>query len=178
MEKWNGIEGYPYYEVSNRGRVRSLSRLVKCRGGMRSVVGRVRKTTTTSYGYPQLTLGKDEAGRVQVFLVHRLVLTAFRGPAPGMVCRHLDGDPLNNRLANLVWGTYKENMADKKRHGTTYSPAGETNPGAKLTEKQVLRIRKLHSTGEYTQKAIAVAYGITTASVHLIVRRKNWKHLT
>jgi len=182
MEKWKGIEGYPYYEVSNRGRVRSLSRRVLCGGGMRSVVGRILKTKKTKYGYPELNLCKDKDGRLPTFLVHRLVLDAFRGPKPDprMVCRHLDGDPTNNRLANLVWGTYKENMADKKRHGrhgTTYSAAGETNPGVKLTDKKVLRIRKLYATGEYTQTAIAAAYGVSTAIVHDIVRRKAWKHI-
>ncbi len=50
--------------------------------------------------------------------VHRLVLEAFVGPCPpGMQCRHLDGNPANNRLENLAWGTHAENAADKIRHG-------------------------------------------------------------
>lgn len=49
--------------------------------------------------------------------VHRLVLEAFVGPRPdGMECRHLDGDPANNRLANLAWGSPVENASDRKRH--------------------------------------------------------------
>ena len=35
-----------------------------------------------------------------------------------MLCRHLDGNPHNNRLDNIVWGTVVENEADKVRHGT------------------------------------------------------------
>ena len=51
-------------------------------------------------------------------LVHRLVLETFVGPCPdGMETRHLNGDPSDNRLANLAWGTPKENHTDKVRHG-------------------------------------------------------------
>lgn len=50
--------------------------------------------------------------------VHVLVLEAFDRPRPkGAVCRHLDGNPINNHLSNLAWGTHKENTEDRKRHG-------------------------------------------------------------
>jgi len=176
MEKWKVIADYPNYEVSDRGQVRSLTRPAYCGNGrMRLVVGKIRKMVTSA-GYLRVTLCKD--GGQRSFTVHRLVLDAFRGPKPNprMECRHLDGDSLNNRLSNLVWGTCKENMADKKRHGTSRA-VGETNPGAKLTEKQVLRIRKLYATGEYSQTALAAAYGVTAANVHDIVHRNNWRHI-
>lgn len=32
--------------------------------------------------------------------------------------RHMDGNPLNNHVSNLAWGTHADNMADAKRHGT------------------------------------------------------------
>ncbi len=64
--------------------------------------------------------------------VHTLVLMAFAGPRPadGMVTRHLNGDKLDNRAANLAWGTVQENIHDKFAHGTdhktnvTHCPAG------------------------------------------------------
>ena len=50
--------------------------------------------------------------------IHALVCETFRGPRPlGQCVRHLDGDSLNNCLENLVWGTRRENEADKIRHG-------------------------------------------------------------
>ena len=51
--------------------------------------------------------------------VHRLVLLAFVGrpSRKGMVARHKDGDPANNRLGNLAWGTAQENWQDRKQHG-------------------------------------------------------------
>lgn len=44
--------------------------------------------------------------------VHRLVCEAFHGPAPfdGAVVIHIDENALNNRPANLRWGTQKENL--------------------------------------------------------------------
>ena len=64
-----------------------------------------------------MTLCKD--GRRQSRAVHHLVLLAFVGPKPGgMVTRHLNGDPGDNRLTNLVYGTQSENMYDKVAHGT------------------------------------------------------------
>jgi len=178
MEKWKVIADCSHYEVSNRGQVRSLPRLVKCRGaGLRQVVGGIVKQPALKItGYRLATLSLDAGGR-RTFLVHLLVLKAFRGtpPVTGMVCRHLDGDVDNNRLANLVWGTCKENMDDQRRHGTL--SMGENHPCAKLTDKKVLRIRKLFATGEYTQKALAVWCGIAVASMYAIVHRKTWKHI-
>ena len=51
------------------------------------------------------------------YSVHRLVLEAFVGPMPeAMETRHLDGNPANNCLDNLRYGTRAENEADKRLH--------------------------------------------------------------
>src|SRR4051794_38431819 len=60
-----------------------------------------------------------ELGRDNIRFIHRLVLEAFVGPCPdGLECRHLDGDPGNNLLSNLKWGTRLENFQDSVKHGT------------------------------------------------------------
>lgn len=110
-------------------------------------------------------------------LVHRLVLLAFIGPCPeGMECRHFpDRDPSNNNLGNLQWGTRKQNHQDRIVHGT--NNAGEANGSAVTTEEVVLKIRRLHATGEYQQKEIAEMTGLTKSNVWCIVNRISWKHL-
>lgn len=73
------------------------------------------------FGYPQVDIYyRDGDARVRrTCLIHHLVLEAFVGPRPqGCECRHLDGNPTNNILTNLVWGTHVENMRDRARHGT------------------------------------------------------------
>lgn len=117
-EIWKGIPGFTgSYEVSNCGRVRSLSRQVQCKdGAFRTFHGRILKPWRSVGGYNQVYL----PGR-KPKLVHRLVLEAFVGPAPeGTECRHLDGDKENNRLDNLQWSTHVENERDKKAHGTDW----------------------------------------------------------
>lgn len=118
-EVWKSIPGYEgVYEVSNLGRVRSLDRYVRCRGnGRRLFRGRVLSGKYDRDGYHLVSLNLE--GKEFTAKAHRLVLLAFVGPCPsGHVVRHLDGDPGNNSLDNLAYGTYLDNSEDQRRHGT------------------------------------------------------------
>lgn len=125
MESWLSVPGYEgFYEVSDFGRVRSLPR--KTRNGC---PGRILKPGLSS-GHLTVALSIDR--QKKSFLVHRLVVLAFIGPPPSPeyeVC-HNDGDPLNNTLDNLRWGTRSDNLLDSVRHGThvwasrVYCPQG------------------------------------------------------
>lgn len=115
VEEWRPVPGFPGYEVSSRGRVRSVSRII-------AVVGqspRVRQGQNLicrpgKVGYPTVVLGRGNRR-----LVHRLVLEAFVGPCPpGMEACHNDGTRTNNHVDNLRWGTRQENVLDRyHRHG-------------------------------------------------------------
>jgi len=108
--------------------------------------------------------------------VHRLVLEAFVGPCPpGMECRHLDGDTSNNRLANLCWGSPRENAADRHRHGHT--ARGEDHGQSVLTADQVRTIRAAYAAGGTTHRRLAREYGVSDATVGAILTRHNWTHL-
>ncbi len=114
--------------------------------------------------------------------VHHLVLEAFVGPRPeGMECRHLNGDPFDNRPENLAWGTRSENALDKVRHGRCCFSGfiGEKNPTAKLNEAQVREIRKLDTNRALTRK-IALQFGVTMKTIRRIRRRdrhSGWAHV-
>ena len=116
---WTSIPGYEgFYEVSNYGDVRSLTRFVPY-GRHKGMVykGRDLKQFITGK-YLSVKLAK--AGVLKTAYTHELVLLAFEGYRPEMdercEIRHLDGDKTNNRLTNLKYGTTKENMADRKLH--------------------------------------------------------------
>jgi hypothetical protein len=110
-EEWREIPGFPGYDVSDAGRVRSW---LTYRG---KAGPRLLKTPINSSGYPALHLQTPTGGRVRP--VHTLVLAAFVGRRPeGAVIRHLDGDSTNSRLANLTYGTPSENSLDQTAHGT------------------------------------------------------------
>lgn len=54
---------------------------------------------------------------------------------------------------------------------------GENHPMCRLTENEVLEIRKRYATGNYTQPRLAEEYKTTFKNISLIVLRKNWKHI-
>lgn len=124
-ERWIPVVGFEgAYEVSDRGRVRSIPRIVLRTDGRflrRQKQYRVLKTPPAgSGGYPEVHLGYN--GRERVVTVHTLVLEAFAGPRPphADAC-HADGDPTNNHLENLRWDTQSANGKDRVRHGRDWN---------------------------------------------------------
>ena len=124
-EEWRDIPGYEgYYQVSDLGRVRSVDRVLrKMRPGGGEMVyphrGRVLRSGACGGGYLKVTLSVEGVQRNA--MIHTLVAITFIGPRPdGHVILHANGDRLDNRLANLSWGTPAQNGADMVRHGTNY----------------------------------------------------------
>jgi hypothetical protein len=118
VEEWRAIPGYEgYYEASDLGRVRSLDRPYVNRRGYRChVKGRVLASSRHKFGYAKVILWRGN--EPTHFNVHVLVMAAFVGPlVKGQHTRHLNGDPTDNRLANLAYGTVSENQLDSVRHG-------------------------------------------------------------
>ena len=54
---------------------------------------------------------------------------------------------------------------------------GENNIRAKLSREDVIIIRERYASGMFTQKRIAIDYGINQASVNRIVRFRTWSHV-
>jgi hypothetical protein len=166
-EVWKWALGFVgKYEVSNLGRVRSVDRLCRTKGGSRRrVKSCIRKACPNSAGYPQLDLGGPVA------IVHLMVLNAFVGPCPeGMEARHLDGNRFNPALSNLCWGTKLENAQDRVTHGTW--ARGEKQGRAKLTWAVVEKMRA--DTGK-TQRQLAVDYGVSRTVAGRVRRGESWK---
>lgn len=114
-------------------------------------------------------------GGLKRVMVHRAVLAAWVGPCPpGHQCRHLDGNPDNNSVANLCWGTAKENAEDRTRHGT--EPMGEQRPNAKLTADDAREIRRLFRS--VPNKVLASRFGVTRGTVHNIGIGRRWRHVS
>ncbi|WP_085368570.1 HNH endonuclease [Leifsonia sp. NCR5] len=105
-EQWRAIDGTTYH-VSTRGRVKNCkanrpARLIRpCpRGNGGHVAVAVYGPNKWSY-------------------IHRLVAQAFiPNPHDYPLVRHLDGNPTNNSVDNLAWGTSAMNTADAQAHGT------------------------------------------------------------
>lgn len=154
----NGFEGY--YEVSDVGEVRNSKR------GTLLTPRRHRNG-----GHLRVRLQKN--GVAVEAWIHRLVLEAFAEPRPtGMVCRHLDGNPENNCVENLCWGTLSENQHDRKTHGTM--ALAEQHPNSKLSNNQVREIRTRVAYGEQKQ-TLAKEFGLSDVAIGKLVRRKTYR---
>lgn len=121
-------------------------------------------------GYLAIRLSKNN--KVYHKSVHRLVYEAFKGTiSEGYHINHINGLRNDNRLNNLEACTHKENN-DRR----LFLRKGEQINTAKLTEQQVMDIRKRKQKGESTM-VIAKEYGLNKSSINKIVRGYSWKHL-
>ena len=170
-EVWRPIPDYPGYEVSNKGRVKSHKRL--------GVDYPTLLAPIASREYLKVTLHYVEGGKrkSKKQFIHKLVLLAFTGPAgPSQVCLHNDGNPHNNCLTNLKWGTQRENAEDKRRHGTLLM--GESHPNTTLTNADVEAIWKLLKTTPLSYSKIGRKFGVSRHTVSRIAIGTTWGHVT
>jgi hypothetical protein len=116
-----------------------------------------------------LTVSISHLNKKKTMLVHRLVCGAFHGVPNGKKeVRHLDGNPANNIPSNLVWGTAKENWADKRKHGT--ATVGERHPMSILSDKQRFEIHSLYLQG-ISQRKLAKIYGVTQSAIWVVLHK-------
>lgn len=166
-EAWRPVPGFPGYEVSDLGRIRSVKRKTP----------KVLKTETDADGYQRIQLFRD--GAYHHRNVHRLVALAFIGQpeSASMVCCHRDNDPSNNKPSNLRWDTQAGNMADKKAHGT--EQIGSRHPKSVISDERAAELKRLlkasHRRRGFLQKA-AKASGVPYGIAADISRGKTWRH--
>lgn len=122
------------------------------------------------YGYWRVKLSREGAKRR--FLLHRLVLAAFVGPAPeGFEANHRNGRKRDNRLVNLEWATRSDNQLHAIGAGLavlTGNPMGENR---KLTDEQILSIRELAAEG-IPHREIARRFGVSRPYVCNVIHRR------
>ena len=109
-------------------------------------------------------------------LVHRFAWELENGPIPtGMeVCHHCD-QPSCVRVSHLFLGTQADNMTDMVNKGR--QERGDTHHYAKLSETEVIEIRRRYAQGAVCQKELASEYGTSVSNISTIVRRRNWQHV-
>jgi len=142
-EQWRAIPGFEgFYEVSDQGHVRSLTRTVQ----------RTNHSAMTIKGKPLVEQYRPHTGYYSVklstnnrkrnYYIHRLVLMAFVGmPDEGQEACHENDIRTDNRLVNLRWDSHTENVRDALRRNRMRSHNREKTHckrGHKFTEANTL----------------------------------------
>ena len=125
-EIWKDIPNYEgLYQISNFGKIRSLDAIINCKGAknidrhLRK--GKILKQVINTKGYYYVNLSKKS--KVQNIRVHRLVALVFLDNPNSYRCiNHIDGNKLNNNVANLEWCTYSHNLKEAYRIGLRERP--------------------------------------------------------
>jgi hypothetical protein len=171
-EEWRAVVGYEgLYEVSNMGRVKSLSRYVfrphgkpyiKSERMMSPYIDR------TSTGYLSSSLCKG--GKATKVNIHVVVLEAFVGPRPTPAHEscHDNGIRSDARLSNLRWDTASGNKVDELRHGTR--SRGERNGVAVLTDELAQWVRE----SKQSSLRLAPILGVASSTIRSIRIGQNW----
>ncbi|MEC1155035.1 NUMOD4 domain-containing protein [Cytobacillus horneckiae] len=182
MEIWQDIAGYEgLYQVSNKGRVKSLLRKnIGSDGRNRTFKEKILKPISDRKGYFQVGLCKN--GKAKMFLIHRLVSVAFiPNPNNKPEVNHKDGDKINNYASNLEWNTSRENIKHAFDTGLMKATVfiGEENPSSKLKVKEVRYIREnyIPRDKEFGTEALRKKFGVSQQNISKIVNFKVWKDI-
>lgn len=169
QESWSLVAGASRYAVSDMGRIASLN----YKNSGRVVVMRPAETE----GYMRTMLQMDD-GRYSTVKMHRLVAAAFcANPQSKPQVHHINHTPADNRAANLMWVTRRENLDFMLEAGRQAMNNGAKNGMSKLTAEAVLDIRSRYEPYVTTAKDLAAEYGVSTAAVKDILRGRTWKHV-
>ena len=111
-----------------------------------------------------------------IFRVHRLVAQAFiENPENKPCVCHIDGNPKNNLVNNLYWGSRKDNSQDMVRHGR--SNRGVRNPMAKLNNEKIKLIKLLYKMFDWKQSKISKLFNIDRSEISRIVNDIRWNYI-
>lgn len=165
------VDGFPAYRVSEEGEIETCWQWGAFYAGMPAEKKwKPLPVKPNAKGYIPIHL-RDVGRKGRRTHLHRLVAETHVSKAPFLnACvRHLDGNPTNNKVENLAWGTYLDNENDKLSHGTHRSRI--TN--AKLTPEKMEMARAMRVSGA-TTNAIAKAIGVSRPTISRLLSGATW----
>lgn len=179
VEIWKAVNVPFYeshYEVSNYGKVRSLDRYDSTKQFIsKRVKGVVLVQGLKKNGYLTVMLCKNAIKKR--FHVHRLVAQTFiENPENKPQVNHKNGIKNDNTVDNLEWNTSDENR--KHAVANNLMKKGENHSKCKLTEKNILAIRRLYRINPNFHKTkIAKKLGVRDTTIHKIINNQRWMHI-
>ena len=170
-ERWkrisfDGIHIDENVHLSDFGRIRSFKTSRK--GG--KIIG-----GSWLSGYNILVLKKEGDKRKTVF-IHKLVAEYFLQQAheDAQFIIHIDYNRKNNHYSNLKW-VNRSQASIHRKSDKDYDKKKVRN--SKLTETQVIRLKKMIKRGKVRPYRIAQEFGITHTQLNRIKSGENWSHI-
>src|SRR5690625_4481364 len=171
-EIWRDIPGHSgYYQVSDLGKVRSFKKRGAAKGKLK--VPFLLKPSKNNKGYLRVRLWANH--KYERHFIHRLVAMIFIPIPEGKhVVNHKNRNREDNKVSKLEWCTYHENVRHAVQTGLMTEQIGSGNHASRLTESDVIMIRRLYKTTNLSQKEVADKFGVSQMSVSKIIRRETW----
>lgn len=163
------VKGYEgFYSVDANGNIYSdITSISRRKGKLKPYL---------KNGYLAVNLFKDR--KVKHHYVHRLVAQTFiPNPLSFAEVNHINCNKLDNSVGNLEWCDRKHNLEHSYEHGL--KRCGENHGCHKLTEKEVISIRKEYVKGdrEHSLRALGEKYGVNYHTIQAIVKGRLWSYL-
>ena len=178
-EVWKDIEGYEgLYQVSNKGRVKSLERMCETSKdkskAQRNVKSKIMVQTLSKKNYPRVGLSKE--GKYMVIVVHRLVAKAFvENPMNKKTVDHINTVRTDNRVENLRWLTQEEQFTKNAISKERMDNVRRENQ-KKVTEFHKKKVRCVTTGEEFNSiKEASMKYNITDTNISRCCKGK-YKH--
>ena len=167
---WKDIERFNNnYAISDNGYLRN------------NKTGTILKNQTNKKGYSVVTIKPyGRLGKSFNLRIHREVALAFiPTDCTSLQVNHIDGDKTNNYVENLEWCTVKENIKHSFEHSLQPIRKGTNNNSAKLSDIDILTIRKLYVPYDkvFGCRALAARYNVTHSTITRITTGQGWAHI-
>lgn len=158
-EIWKLISEDTKYSVSNCGSIKV------------NKTNRIMKQHISRGGYYAICIGKKHR------YSHRLVALEFLSNFENKPeINHIDGNKLNNNASNLEWIDRSNNMKHAYNIHLMQKPKGIKHPKAKLTEADVMEIKRLVKLG-ISQTEVSQQYNLHKTTINRIILGKAWSHV-
>ncbi|MBN1118357.1 MAG: HNH endonuclease [Bacteroidales bacterium] len=173
---FKGISQSEKYEISNYGRIKRW--IPKENDWVVQKPSNVNGYAYFSFKTEESVLHKKRTTKS----LHRLVAEEYlpkpKGSQDNVI--HIDFNKWNNHVNNLQWST-REEMFKHSRKSPRTAAAIERRKGeitnSKLTETEVMRLKKKLKRGKTPLYKIAKEFGITHTQLNRIRRGENWAHI-
>lgn len=111
-------------------------------------------------------------------LAHRMAyIITFGVNIDGMIIMHTCDNPRCCNPSHLKIGIQSDNVKDMINKGRNVVLAGSKHYKSKLTEADVINIRKYYDSGQMKVKELSEKYKVNMNNIDFIIKRKTWKHI-